>query len=137
MDTHVLHNVDSTDPVPVSQGSFRSPKSIQLNIPSMPRTHKYCITFEPKGIVGSDCMSFLPELGHRHLLKAMYLLILDWLVGCFWLNGPLRQYFSLYRAVSRRKGERKEITDERKNVQTTPTSIHCKRSRPLPYYDPN
>ena len=20
------------------------------------------------------------------------------LVGCFWLNGPLRQYFSLYRA---------------------------------------
>ena len=23
-----------------------------------------------------------------------------WLVGCFGLNGPLRQYFSLYRAVS-------------------------------------
>ena len=24
-----------------------------------------------------------------------------WLVGCFGFNGPLRQYFSLYRAVSK------------------------------------
>ena len=31
-----------------------------------------------------------------------------WLVGCFGLNGPLRQYFSLYRDVSQREGERKE-----------------------------
>ena len=31
-----------------------------------------------------------------------------WLVGCFGLNGPLRQYFSLYRAISQREGERKE-----------------------------
>ena len=31
-----------------------------------------------------------------------------WLVGCFGLNGPLRQYFSLYRAVSQREGERVE-----------------------------
>ena len=62
----------------------------------------------------------------------------DWLVGCFGLNGPLRQYFSLYRAVSQRQGERKrEMIGERKNVQTTPTRTHCKRSRPLPYYDPN
>ena len=30
------------------------------------------------------------------------------LVGCFWFNGPLRQYFSLYRAVSQREGERGE-----------------------------
>ena len=33
------------------------------------------------------------------------------LVGClvvFRLNGPLRQYFSLYRAVSQSEGERKE-----------------------------
>ena len=27
-----------------------------------------------------------------------------WLVGCFGFNGPLRQYFSLYRAVSQRVG---------------------------------
>ena len=33
----------------------------------------------------------------------------DWLAGwCFELNGPLRQYFSLYRAISQREGERKE-----------------------------
>ena len=31
-----------------------------------------------------------------------------WLVGCFGFNGPLRQYFSLYRAVSQREGERCE-----------------------------
>ena len=31
-----------------------------------------------------------------------------WLVGCFGFNGPLRQYFSLYQAVSQRKGEREE-----------------------------
>ena len=28
------------------------------------------------------------------------------LVGSFGFNGPLRQYFSLYRAVSEREGER-------------------------------
>ena len=28
--------------------------------------------------------------------------------GCFGFNGPLRQYFSLYRAVSQREGERRE-----------------------------
>ena len=36
-----------------------------------------------------------------------------WLVGCF----GLRQYFSLYRAVSR---QRRERIDERKNVQKSP-----------------
>ena len=33
---------------------------------------------------------------------------LIWLVGCFGFSGPLRQYFSLYRAVSQREGERVE-----------------------------
>ena len=46
---------------------------------------------------------------------------LIWLVGCFGFKGPLRQYFSLYRAVSQREGERGERIDESKNVQTTPT----------------
>ena len=33
-----------------------------------------------------------------------------WLVGCFGFNGPLRQYFSLYRTVpkEREKEERKD-----------------------------
>ena len=34
--------------------------------------------------------------------------VLNWLVGCFGFNGPLRQYFSLYRAVPQREGERGE-----------------------------
>ena len=59
--------------------------------------------------------------------------IVGWLVGCFGFNGPLRQYFSLYRAVSQREGR----IDERKKFQTTPTRTYCKRNRPLPYYDPN
>ena len=35
-----------------------------------------------------------------------------WLVGCFGFNGPLRQYFSLYRAVSQREGEREERIED-------------------------
>ena len=31
-----------------------------------------------------------------------------WLVGCCGFNGPVRQYFSLYRAVSQRERETKE-----------------------------
>ena len=73
------------------------------------------------------------------MLDAIMYLYLDlvtllvMLVGCFGFNGPLRQYFSLYRAVSQREGERRERTEESKNVQTTPTRTYCKRSRPLPY----
>ena len=59
------------------------------------------------------------------------------LVGCFGFNGPLRQYFSLYRAVSQREGERGERIDESKNVQTTPTRTYCKHNRPLPYHNQN
>ena len=59
---------------------------------------------------------------------------IGWLVGCFGFNGPLRQYFSLYRSVSQREGERGERIEESKNVQTTPTRTYCKRNRPLPYF---
>ena len=46
--------------------------------------------------------------------------MIGWLVG-FGFNGPLRQYFSLYRAVSQREGERgKKGIDESKNVQNNP-----------------
>ena len=58
---------------------------------------------------------------------------IDWLVGCFGFKGPLRQYFSLFRAVSQREGERGERIDESKNVHTTLTRTYCKRNRPLPY----
>ena len=62
--------------------------------------------------------------------------LVGWLVG-FGFNGPLRQYFSLYRAVSQREREREERIDESKNVQTTPTRTYCKRNRPLPYCNQN
>ena len=45
------------------------------------------------------------------LITLSYLHIYDdvgWLVGCFGLNGPLGQYFSLYRVVSQREGERRK-----------------------------
>ena len=61
----------------------------------------------------------------------------NFLVGWFGFNGPLRQYFSLYRTVSQREGERGERIDESKNVQTTPTCTYCKRNRPLPYCNQN
>ena len=44
------------------------------------------------------------------------------LMDCFGLNGSLRQYFSLCRAVSQRGGERREMIDESENVETTPTA---------------
>ena len=37
-----------------------------------------------------------------------FLNMLSWLVGCLGLNGPLRQYFSLYRAVFQREEERNQ-----------------------------
>ena len=54
----------------------------------------------------------------------------------FVLNGSFRQYFSLYRAASLREGERREMIDERKNVQTTPIRTYCKRNGPLSYFNP-
>ena len=46
--------------------------------------------------------------------------LVGWLVGCFGLNGPLRQYFSLYRAVSQREGERGEKGQMRVKMSKQP-----------------
>ena len=56
-------------------------------------------------VVDSCCKFSYLSLG-KYFLGARYRL--GWLVGCFGFNGPLRQYFSLYRAVSQREGEREE-----------------------------
>ena len=37
-----------------------------------------------------------------------HVLLRQLVVGCFRFSGPLRQYFSLYLAVSQREGERGE-----------------------------
>ena len=46
---------------------------------------------------GGGCLDIF-TLIYRFLFH--FSLSLGWLVGCFGLNGRLRQYFSLYRAVS-------------------------------------
>ena len=49
-----------------------------------------------------------------------FLMKVGWLVGCFGFNGPLRQYFSLYRAVSQREGERGEKGQMREKMLKQP-----------------
>ena len=44
----------------------------------------------------------------------------SWLVGYFGFNGPLRQNFSLYLAVSQRKGERGEKRQMRVKMSNQP-----------------
>ena len=95
-------------------------------------------------------------IGDPYFILSYWYKNFGWLVGCFGFNGPLRRYFSLYRAVShfwlflvygplrqyfslhravsqKRGRKRKEMIDESKNVQTTPTRTNCKCTRPLPY----
>ena len=54
--------------------------------PSLRETARYRLKFCLKGPVNPKQPTNQPTIG--------------WLVGCFGFNGPLRQYFSLYRAVS-------------------------------------
>ena len=44
---------------------------------------------------------------------------------------------SVYIGPSPRKGEKREMTDGSKTIQTTPTRTHRKRSWPLPHHYPN
>ena len=53
-------------------------------------------------------------------LNYLFLFQVGWLVGCFGFNGPLRQYFSLYRAVSQREGERGEKRQMREKMSKQP-----------------
>ena len=58
-----------------------------------------------------------------------------------WLFWVERSFETIFQSISgrlpKRERKRRETIDESKNVQTTPTRTHCKRSRPLPYYQPN
>ena len=143
--------VESWFNVPVNNISGMSNHCLQI-----------CRTFIRPEKNGSQILLQLQEaLPHRHqaahifrglrwigagvlrltLLFFHFVLFLRCQVGwLFGFNGPLRQYFSLYQAVSQREGEREKgekRTDESKNVQTTSTRTYYKRSRPLPYCNPN
>ena len=54
------------------------------------------------------------------------------LVGCLGFNDPLRQYFSLYRAVSQRGRKKRQKIDKRKNVQTSPPAPTASAIGPCP-----
>ena len=54
------------------------------------------------------------------------------LVGCFGFSGPLRQYCSLYRAVSQREGERGERIDENKMSKLPPPAPTASAIGPCP-----
>ena len=64
---------------------------------------------------------------------------LSWLVGCFWFKGPLRQYFQSIsgRLPKRGRKRRDRIEEQEKCPNNPPTRTYCKRSRPLPYCNPN
>ena len=56
---------------------------------------------------GSSASKFYNQYIHGNLQLIILTCKVGWLV-VFEFNGPLRQYFSLYRAVSQREGEREE-----------------------------
>ena len=60
------------------------------------------------------------QLNNSCSLCFLFLFCFDWLVGCFGLNGPLRQRFSLYRAVPKRDGERREKRQIREKMSKQP-----------------
>ena len=68
------------------------------------------------------------------LLKMYKSSRVGWLVGCFWLNGPLRQYFGLYRAVSQREREKEKRKDrrEKKMSKQTPPAPTASAVGPCP-----
>ena len=66
---------------------------------------------EPRSITKLRPGDLLVEYTNKKLIESLLRLQkfhdLSSLVGCYGFNGPLRQYFSLYRAVSQREGERR------------------------------
>ena len=55
-----------------------------------------------------------------------------WLVGCFGFNDPLRQYFSLYRAVSQRGRKKGDKTDREKMSKQPPLAPTASAIGPCP-----
>ena len=83
--------------------------------PSLWDTARYRLKYCLKGLLSPKQPTNHPTSSHfrgrtpflTHIIEYRNKHI-KWLVGCFGFNGPLRQYFSLYRAVSQREGDRGE-----------------------------
>ena len=64
-----------------------------------------------------------PSYAYAKHVRAQSEVITEYLVGCcWWFNGPLRQYFNLYRAVSQREGGRREKWQIRDKMSKHPPS---------------
>ena len=70
-------------------------------IPSYNRRNKVCLPSANHRQYSSQTKYY-----KKNLQTLWFICLSGWLIGCFGFNGPLRQYFSLYRAVSQREGER-------------------------------
>ena len=69
----------------------------------------FCAVLFPRGVL-DEILSLIESVSEdfpSYSCTARYRKVVH-LVGCFGLHGPLRQYFSLYRAVSKREDERNE-----------------------------
>ena len=93
-------------------GHFFSRLSHLFFSPSLWETARYRLKYCLKGPLD-------PKQPCRALIQTALVLV-GWLVGCFGFNGPLRQYFSLYRAVSQREGERGEKGQMREKMSKQP-----------------
>ena len=86
---------------------------------------------------------FLPFSGrlgvclmHDYSLDTFYFRIpyFNRLVGCFWLNGPLRQYLSLYRALRNKIRRAKETSKQPKRVAGWVVVTFCLPSLIFSYF---
>ena len=88
----------------------------------------YCPNLCDAAIVTSVCSAYTIVL--LRISTSMYIYFINIYVSpsyllnccccCFGFNGPLRQYFSLYRAVSQREGERGEKGQMREKISKQP-----------------
>ena len=89
------------------------------------KTKTQCVHFcQLRGLHPSQFLIFMDRL-FLLLSKLSFWVfcLIRFLVGCTGFSGPLRQYFSLYRAVSQREGERGE-EGKRRVKMTKPPHPH-------------
>ena len=62
----------------------------------------------------------------------------SWVGWLFWAERPFEAVFqSISGRLPERGRKKREMIDERKNVQTIQTRTYCKCRKPLPYSNPN
>ena len=102
-------------------------KNIQTTTSRIHCKHSWCC---PTIIQSKTCTQ------HLSLIRTPFNLVNTVrLVVCQGINGPLRQYFRLYRVVFQREEEKRHNREKGKKSKPSPT--YCKHSRPLLDYNPN